>query len=54
MAHPNMDIRELEQRKEMLHRDVMELLQQKTNLRLMCMQLHHIMGTHSDQKDTAL
>jgi hypothetical protein len=39
---------------EMPHRDVMELLQQKTNLRLMCMQLQHIMGTHSDQKDTAL
>jgi hypothetical protein len=54
MAHPNKDMHELEQRKEMLHRDVMELLQQKTNLRLMCMQLHHIMGTHPDQKDTAL
>jgi hypothetical protein len=40
IAHPNMDMRELEQKKEMLHKDVLELLQQKTNLQLMCMQLH--------------
>jgi len=44
MAHPNMDVRELEQKREMLHKDVLELLQQKTTLQFMCMQLHHIMG----------
>ena len=43
MAHP-MDMREFEQKKEMLHKDVLELLQQKTYLQLMCMQLQLIMG----------
>jgi hypothetical protein len=43
MAHP-MDMREFEQKKEMLHTDVLELLQQKTYLQLMCMQLQLIMG----------
>jgi hypothetical protein len=41
MAHPNMDMRELEQKKEMLHKDVLELLQQKTYLQLMCLQSAH-------------
>ena len=41
IAHPNMDMRELEQKKEMLHKDVLELLQQKTYLQLMCLQSAH-------------
>ena len=60
MAHPHKDKRDLEQKKEMLEKEVMEPTQQKTTLQFMCMQhlshlaatpagvaeLHCIMGTY--------
>ena len=46
MAHPHKGMRELEQEKGKLEKDVIELLQQKTNLQFMCMQVHRFMGTH--------
>jgi hypothetical protein len=45
VAHPHKGMRVLEQEKGKLEKDVMELLQQKTNLQCMCMQLHRFMGT---------
>jgi hypothetical protein len=51
MAHPNMDMRELEQKKEMLHKDVLELLQQKTYLQLMCLQSAHAHGWQEASKE---
>jgi len=46
MAHPHKGMRELKQEKGKLEKDVIELLQQKTNLQFMCMQVHRFMGTH--------
>ena len=50
MAHP-MDMREFEQKKEMLHKDVLELLQQKTYLQLMCLQSAHAHGWQEASKE---
>jgi hypothetical protein len=51
ISHPNMDMRELEQKKEMLHKDVLELLQQKTYLQLMCLQSAHAHGWQEASKE---
>jgi len=46
MSDPNKDIRELEQKKEMLHEEIMQLVQNKTSLEFQCtllLQQHHRM-----------
>eukprot|EP00802_Teleaulax_amphioxeia_P004471 Tamp_04475.p1 GENE.Tamp_04475~~Tamp_04475.p1 ORF type:complete len:573 (+),score=118.54 Tamp_04475:38-1756(+) len=51
---PNKDIRELEQKKGELHKEVLDLVGQKSNLEFMLMQMHHrmrLMGMHPGQMD---
>ena len=51
---PNKDIRELEQKKGELHKEVLDLVGQKSNLEFMLMQMHHrmrMMGMHPGQMD---